>query len=89
MAVDCPVDRIVVMAGEGEWCASCHRLEGDLPGDFRPCLECGHVFRTAEELLEAENKLRRMFNERFTDTYFPPVTDVETIHSCPLCTHDW
>jgi len=68
------------------WCLSCGRWEFDGPSDFIACLECGHVYRTAADLVEAENDIRRQMGDAELD----PLGDaLAQIFSCPLCTHDW
>jgi len=55
-------------------------------GGYRACLECRHVYRTAEDLREA-------WREEVTAAALPgtvvvvPVAD--EIFACPLCCHDW
>lgn len=68
-----------------DWCHSCLKLE-PLPDEYYSvCGECGHVYVTAEELLEAENRL--LFEMQVTKP--PVVTDPEHVYTCPLCGHDF
>ena len=68
----------------GTHCSSHHLDEPD-EGAYRRCLECGHVYRTAEDL------------QRAWMTNAPPdLADWEKdppnapqIHFCPTCLHDW
>jgi len=54
------------------WDASC----------CRSCLECGHVFRDAAELLAAHNAILAELGE-------PPETDPARVFCCPHCIHDF
>lgn len=56
--------------------------EPDVPGDYRACGECFHVYRTATELLDEENKIMRSMGLPFTQ-------DAAEVVTCPLCTHDF
>lgn len=64
------------------------RPEPDLPGDFRPCGECYHVFRTREELEDAAyaNELGML---EYWPLHKPHRWPAEEIYACPLCTHDF
>ncbi len=46
------------------------------------CIECGHVFVTAEDLLREHNRV-------MDECGFPRVADVEQVAMCPFCTHDF
>lgn len=55
-------------------------------GDYRLCIECGHVFRTEEELVEADLEARKFWSKKDDDR--PTLTGNE-IFSCPHCAHDF
>lgn len=63
----------------------CHSHYVDEPADgaWRVCFECGHVYRSPEELQRewTENAPPDMRDE--------PAPPVEQIYFCPLCVHDW
>lgn len=56
------------------------RPEPDLPGDFRACGECWHVWRREsdfrEDLAEAEGEVALTM-------------DLDLVFTCPLCAHDF
>lgn len=54
---------------------------------FRLCMECGHAW-TEASLLVAYNELLKHLAEVYADDE-EPVSDADTIHSCPLCGHDF
>ena len=58
------------------WCFGCMRCEPNREGDYRTCGECGHAFRSAEELLH-----RHLFSLG--------VEGVTVVSSCPVCAHDF
>ena len=62
-------------------CWSCNLDETDAPA-YRACLECKHVFRTAEELLAGHN-------EHLAEFGGEPETDPAKVFCCPLCIHDF
>ena len=69
--------------------------------DYRVCGECGHIYRTAQDLADAENAAidRDRLYEDGIDAeavvlYGRAVVSLNgqghlPILSCPLCTHDW
>jgi hypothetical protein len=72
------------MSDLSTYCVTHHVDEPDLPGDYRACGECRHVFRTPEELIAAEI-------ENFGDHY-RKIIDGEVkppMYVCPHCTHDF
>lgn len=76
-----------------DFCLSHHRREPDLPGDYKVCGECLHVWRTEQEFREDE---ARAFNTYVCSrpdmrdmTITPEEVDPTTVYSCPLCTHDF
>ena len=66
---------------------SWHNLDEAPDGAYRVCAECGHVYRTAEDLRRAwadaavDASVRQAL-----DVIAPPV---EQICGCPYCAHDW
>ena len=64
-----------------------HGWEPDLPGDYRACLECAHIFRTEQELVDAHNAILEEM-KKYGDVG-PPATNAEEIWACPHCTHDF
>lgn len=72
-----------------EHCYIHNRHEPSLPGDYRACLECGHVYRTPwEVMLELLFLYRHWFNMGW-DKFLQPIPPADEIYSCPLCTHDF
>lgn len=63
-----------------EWCASCWRWEEVTPGAYRGCLECGHTYKTPQELVEAYNWVAEPLNLAET---------AEDVPFCPFCLHDF
>jgi hypothetical protein len=68
----------------------------DTTDAYRICGECFHVFPTAQALLDDNNKEMEESHTRSIrandipkDSKFEPIRDVEQIHSCPHCCHDW
>ena len=62
----------------------CYTHHVDEPSEpaYRFCYECGHVWRTAAELLAEHNRQLAVYGR-------PPETDVNQVFCCPLCIHDW
>lgn len=58
-------------------------IEEACPNDFRTCGECGHIYRTAGDLLD---EFRKRCDEMGLAHNGIPVT---FISSCPLCGHDF
>lgn len=52
-----------------------------VPG-YRWCMECGHTFATAAELLAGHNEHLAVYG-------IEPETDAAKVFCCPLCLHDW
>lgn len=72
-----------------EWCSSCSRWE-EAREEETCCLECGHVYKTAQELVEAYNREADSINDAYDGP--PPVTymeKAEDVNFCPLCLHDF
>jgi hypothetical protein len=55
-----------------------HPNERALATDFRQCLECGHSYRTEQELRDAARV--------YMDGPAPPA---DQIWACPTCAHDF
>ena len=75
-------------------CYSCNVDEPDRPGDYLVCGECCHIFRTEQDLIDTENKLRLSFAKFYPEgpmrqAATAPVTTGRAIHTCPLCAHDF
>lgn len=68
-----------------DWCHTHQCSEPDQPGDYRVCGECGHVFRTREELVLEDLLWQQSVD---VDPEAQPVS-AESIYSCPHCTHDF
>lgn len=62
-----------------------HGDEPLYPTDYRLCFECGHVYRTEDELVRAHLEILRSLDEPPQE----PDHHGETIYACPLCTHDF
>ena len=69
----------------GTHCHS-HGLDESDVGAWRVCGECGHVYRSPEDL-------RRVWADEVGPAYAPgPAPEVppaDEILACPLCSHDW
>ena len=101
MAVaDVTIDRAVTPHDQDERCAthahcvSCQVDELDRPGDYRVCGECGHIFRTEQDLITAEKALLLSFARFYPegpqrDRALQGHVSGAAVMSCPLCTHDF
>jgi hypothetical protein len=85
-----------VSVSDPDWCEWHHRIEVESPDTFRVCGECGHVWNTAEELLDEFNRegerVERQLAEMLDGGRFTGdlgATDVADVLFCPLCLHDW
>jgi rubredoxin len=67
-----------------EWCIIHNRVEEACKSDFKACSECGHIYRTAGDLLD---EFRKRCEELKLIAYNG--IPVELIYSCPLCGHDF
>jgi hypothetical protein len=61
----------------GMWCCICNQHEPSLDTDYHRCFECGHVYRSAEELLA---EFRAEGGSAETAAMVP---------GCPRCLHDF
>ncbi|MER7361913.1 hypothetical protein [Nonomuraea wenchangensis] len=75
-----------------------HDVDEPREGAFLTCLECGHSYPTAADLLAAFNAERRRMAEAEADGQdgtdygtppLAPVTDVRQVEFCPCCAHDF
>lgn len=62
----------------------CHMHEVDEPSipGYRWCMECGHTFATAAELLAGHNEHLDRYGQA-------PETDAAKVYTCPHCLHDF
>ncbi len=73
-----------------EWfCWTHHRHEPPKKQSFRHCFECGHVYGSAEELVNEYINGGRAAGMKVEHVSYHPLMAVERIHFCPLCLHDW
>lgn len=77
----------------GDYCISCDRDEPVPPeGAYIYCLECGHVFKAGQELVEAYNReISKMLASPMYDGW-PEATYIDSadkVPFCPLCLHDF
>lgn len=61
---------------------------------YRVCFECGHVFLTERNLIEAHNRVVAELNADQTPNYWPTkvipdATSGEEVFCCPFCIHDF
>lgn len=79
---------------------NCYGCNKPMPLDgafYRYCFECGHVYVTARDLIEAHNKLNREVNEATGEATFngetlpeiPMVESGDEIGYCPCCLHNF
>lgn len=64
------------------WCHAHANCEPLRRSDYQYCIECGHVFRTASELLRSHNEVLREMD-------LPRETDPKQVFCCPHCVHDF
>lgn len=73
-------------------CYTHHRREPELPGDYKVCGECCHVWRTEIEFRTDEANAHNSLLATYPNSYpFMKPEDVVPgeVYSCPLCTHDF
>jgi hypothetical protein len=70
--------------GCGETHCHIHHLDEPGEGAYRRCFECGHVYRSAEEL---QREWTAGAPSDLAGRMTPPA--VSQIFFCPLCSHDW
>lgn len=69
-----------------------HHQPEAVAGAWGACPECGHVYATAEDLVDAWNALVDILNaHRDAERPMPHATprQADTISSCPHCHHDF
>lgn len=72
-------------AGRSNFCYSCNRTE-HIPVDFyRVCAECGHVYKTPDQLVGAWNHAVLSMG---VDEY-KTSDEADTIWFCQECCHDF
>lgn len=81
------------LPGHPDWCHSCCKLE-PIPegGAFEVCIECGHVYATAEDLLKRYNEECDRMDATYAEEGFSPIERYVTateIFFCQECTHDF
>lgn len=72
----------------GSYCMIHAVFEPDMPGDYRACLECLHVYRTPWDLLMADLAIQLDWVRDGWEGQVRTI-DPEQIYSCPLCCHDF
>lgn len=73
-----------------EYCHVHNMEETDLPGDYRACGECSHIFRTEQELVNAHNEMLRQARGRCpSEPWMADAAAGGEITVCPHCTHDF
>ena len=67
-----------------DWCHEHMVREPSQDGDFQACYECGHVYRTEQELLDVHNAVMEAYGE-------PPRSGLgERLRTfCGHCMHDF
>lgn len=73
------------------WCVIHNIIEAISDSYDWVCFECGHAYRSAQEIIDEDLKARQEFHDigyNFDDD-LTPVTDIDKITFCPLCVHDW
>lgn len=68
-----------------DFCYSCGRDEPIPPsGVYLICLECGHAYVTAQDLVDA-------YHSESERIYVAPLVPLaaDAIYHCPLCMHDF
>lgn len=86
------------MNSKWEWCYSHHEYE-DASGEiYLMCFECKHVYRTAEDLVNAYNREATVMADRWAGLLVgaapPPVRNLgpdqaDLIGFCQFCLHDF
>ncbi|GII83340.1 hypothetical protein Ssi03_13300 [Sphaerisporangium siamense] len=72
-----------------DYCYSCGRDEPVPPsGVYIICIECGHVYETADDLLHLYNEQIIAENRAHPEWAMPLAIDPDNIGCCALCLHD-
>jgi hypothetical protein len=86
------------MKANYEWCYHHHEYEDRGPDPYRICGECGHVYRTPADLVNAYNyeskHMAEHWNELLMGDTVPDVRQLTVeqhmhIGFCQYCLHDW
>jgi hypothetical protein len=64
-----------------------HNVAEPSDGAYQVCGECGHVYMTAEDLIEADLRVRQEIGGLFGDAA-PEAWLAGEIYICPECSHD-
>jgi hypothetical protein len=76
-----------------EICEFHKRYEPERDGDYKCCIECGHVWRTEQDFLADVLRARKehaLATLKYEGVELPPdTTDPLSERICPLCTHDF
>lgn len=58
---------------------------------YRICIECGHCYVTAQELVDMTNDIRYEMWMKYDQGLYPwiPDTNADDIYCCAYCTHDF
>jgi len=57
--------------------------EEEITAESTVCFECGHVFRSDEEIL-------KQYEQSFKELpHYKPKQNADEVFFCPLCLHDW
>lgn len=72
-------------------CAIHDTVEIGTENDYLVCFECGHVYKTEQELIDEDYVFRAELYAKYPDTSITvsPATDADEITCCPLCFHDF
>jgi hypothetical protein len=83
-----PAPEGVAILSDGPVCYIHGVVEPDLPGDYKVCAECWHVWRTEAEF---RVDVAAVYSDRtLWDGVVEPVPDdLSKVWACPLCTHDF
>lgn len=82
---ECDGSELSPAASAGEHCFF-HGYEPTLPGDYKACGECWHVWRTeAEFAADVAQVYRELARAGYPQGEIPAL---DQISACPLCTHD-
>ncbi|MEU4726501.1 hypothetical protein AB0G06_43480 [Nonomuraea dietziae] len=79
-----------------DYCWSCNKDEPIPPsGAYVVCFECGHVYATEQDLIDAYNRIVTEMNadgaRRYGDAHQPIAlrTSADGIYFCQHCIHDF
>ena len=63
-------------------CAIHNKVEEFTESDFWRCFECGHVYKTEQEVVDSFNSIMREYLR-------PSARQAVDVPFCPPCLHDW